>query len=80
MLGRTGRLSYQRLSLVSGRSSIRSRAAQIRQLQTPTEVKRTEDKSATVTSDAGLISQEGAPAGIPKHSPDYHAMTDYRTS
>jgi hypothetical protein len=80
MFGRTGRLSYRRLSLASGTTQIRSGAVPIRQLQTPAEAKPTKEKSATVTSDAGLISQDAAPAGIPKHSPDYHAVTDYRTS
>jgi hypothetical protein len=80
MFARAGSLPYRRLSLAAGNAANRSRAAPIRGLQTTTDPKPKEHKPVTVTSDAGLISQEGAPAGMPKDAPDYHAVTDYRTS
>jgi hypothetical protein len=86
MLGRPRLIAYRRLVRTAGSTSIRSRAAPIRQLQStpsqssPSDVKPAEDKSATTTSDAGLVSQKGAPVAFPDHVPDYHAETDYRTS
>lgn len=76
MMHNSRAVGLRALSLATQKTPSRLRAPQLRSLQSSSEV----PPAASQQSNRSLVTEQDAAKGLPKHTPDYTAMSDYRTS